>query len=86
MYCIGVEWILPQRVWAGPGVQLLQGLLCGWRDVFGGRNSWDQPKQSAPPTAIPQYTGLINWISLMCITTYYVALCIVVIIFSVIGQ
>ena len=50
--CVGIEWVLPQCVWTGPSVELLQGLLCGGWDVFGGGDPWDQPEQSASPTSI----------------------------------
>ena len=42
----GLERVLPQRVRARPGVQLLQGLHDRGRDVPGGRAAGDKPDQS----------------------------------------
>lgn len=47
----GAQRILPQRLRTGPGVQLLQSVLGGRRDVLGRRDSRDVTNQSIEATA-----------------------------------
>lgn len=56
----GAERILPQRVRAGLGVQLLQGLYGGGRNVPGRRNPGNVPNQSAE-TAADAQLARVGW-------------------------
>lgn len=52
--CRGARQIFPQRLRAGSGVQLRQGVLGGERDVPGGRNSGNEPNERPETTAFVQ--------------------------------
>lgn len=54
----GAQRVLPQRVRTGPGVQLLQGVHRGGRDVLGRRDPGDEPDESFKTTAHAQLSGV----------------------------
>ena len=56
---IGVERIFSQRVRVGLGVQLLQGLHRGRRDLPGGGDSRNFAKQNYTPATNAHYTRVI---------------------------